>query len=274
MIDPQIRQIQLKCLEILDIVHDICTRNGIKYSLCGGSVVGAHLYKRCLPWDDDIDIMMTRDNYNRFCGLLSSSLPEGFSVLNYQVSDNFVMGITKIINDRTTYVQGDGQVFGVFLDITVYDRVPINFLKHIDMFLVKRSFTVLRGKLPGNGIKNRLRNVFIDVLFPNKRSYFLFFQKIVELLGHTSRYTYSELFGSWAQTIPYRASVFENYSTIEFEGKQYMIVRDYIEYLTTRYNRTDFREPEEKQVAPHIILFNPNLPYKDYLNNSECNDGI
>ncbi|MBO5629506.1 MAG: LicD family protein, partial [Aeriscardovia sp.] len=167
MIDPQIRQIQLKCLEILDIVHDICTRNGIKYSLCGGSVVGAHLYKRCLPWDDDIDIMMTRDNYNRFCGLLSSSLPEGFSVLNYQVSDNFVMGITKIINDRTTYVQGDGQVFGVFLDITVYDRVPINFLKHIDMFLVKRSFTVLRGKLPGNGIKNRLRNVFIDVLFPN-----------------------------------------------------------------------------------------------------------
>ena len=184
------------------------------------------------------------------------------------------MGITKIINDRTTYVQGDGQVFGVFLDITVYDRVPINFLKHIDMFLVKRSFTVLRGKLPGNGIKNRLRNVFIDVLFPNKRSYFLFFQKIVELLGHTSRYTYSELFGSWAQTIPYRASVFENYSTIEFEGKQYMIVRDYIEYLTTRYNRTDFREPEEKQVAPHIILFNPNLPYKDYLNNSECNDGI
>ena len=52
---------------------------------------------------------------------------------------------------------------------------------------------------------------------------------------------------------------------IEFEGKEYMIVRDYIEYLTTRYNRTDFREPKEKQIAPHIEFFDLSLPYKKYL---------
>ena len=64
--ESELRQLQLKCLEILDIVVKICTEHNIKYSLCGGSVVGAHLYKGFLPWDDDIDIMMTRDNYNKF----------------------------------------------------------------------------------------------------------------------------------------------------------------------------------------------------------------
>ena len=65
-----IRQIQLKCLEILDVVDRICKDNHIQYSLCGGSVVGAHLYKACLPWDDDIDLMMTRDNYSRLLSWL------------------------------------------------------------------------------------------------------------------------------------------------------------------------------------------------------------
>ena len=41
----EIRQLQLKCLEIFDIVDKICRENEIKYSLCGGSVVGAHLYQ-------------------------------------------------------------------------------------------------------------------------------------------------------------------------------------------------------------------------------------
>ena len=53
--NQEIRKIQLKCLEILEIVDKICREENIQYSLCGGSVVGAHLYKKCLPWDDDVE---------------------------------------------------------------------------------------------------------------------------------------------------------------------------------------------------------------------------
>ena len=81
------RRIQEKCLEILEIVDQICRKHGIYYSLCGGSVVGAHLYGGCLPWDDDIDLMMTRENYNRFLSIAPQELPEGFSIHNYQLSD-------------------------------------------------------------------------------------------------------------------------------------------------------------------------------------------
>lgn len=267
--ESQIRQIQLKCLEILDIVHGICEDNNIQYSLCGGSVVGAHLYGKCLPWDDDIDLMMTRENYNRFITIAPSLLPEGYSMLNYQVSDDFIMGLTKVINDNTTYVQENGIVLGVFIDITVYDKVPTNhFLRWIDMFLMRRSLTVLKGKMSGESLKNKVRNFILDTIWSDKRAFFISFQRVVELLANTSHYTYSELFGAWAQDISYRPSVFENYAMIEFEGKLYHIVRDYIEYLTTRYNRNDFREPKEKQVPPHVVFFDSYIPYKNYRKSS------
>ena len=262
-----IRDIQLKCLEILDIVDGICRSNDIKYSLCGGSVVGAHLYKGCLPWDDDIDVMMTREHYDRFCQIAPSLLPQGFVLQNFHNHDPFTNGISKVINENTTYVEENGRVEGIFLDITVYDRIPENaFLRWVDVFLCKRSLTVMKGPLPGSGVKNRVRTLLLKTFWTDKRKFFLRFERIARFLGrHVSRYTYSELFGAWAQTISYRASVFDHYATIEFEGKQYMVVRDYIEYLQTRYRRTDFHEPKEKQVAPHLYYVNLEVPYKKYL---------
>ena len=59
--------------------------------------------------------------------------------------------------------------------------------------------------------------------------------------------------------------IFENYAEIDFEGKKYMIVRDYVKYLETRYDRTDFREPKEKQVAPHYKYVDLSMPYKKYI---------
>ena len=104
----------------------------------------------------------------------------------------------------------------------------------------------------------------------------MLFQKVAELLGkHSSHYTYRELFGAYHgyNMIPYKPSIFENYTTIEFEGRSVMIVRDYIEYLQTRYNRTDFHEPEDKQVPSHFAYVDYEMPYKEYIkkNNNDLN---
>lgn len=271
----KLRELQLKCLEILDIVDRICREHNIQYSLCGGSVVGAHLYNGILPWDDDIDLMMTRENYNQFISIAEKELPKGYSIHNYQNSDlstKLGFNYTKIFDDSTTLVQTNGKVMGIFIDITVYDKVPENILKYIDLFLYKRAMTTNRGKLPGYSPKNILRNFLLDTIFSNRRRYLKFAQRIIELIANrSSRYTYRELFGCFyhINMIPYNPSIFENYSSIEFEGRTVMIVRDYIEYLQTRYNRTDFREPEEMQVPTHYKYVNFDLPYKEYhLNNN------
>ncbi len=268
---PGIRQLQLRCLIIFDIVENICREHEIKYSLCGGSVVGAHLYKGFLPWDDDIDIMMTRDNYNKFLEVAEDNLPEGYSIINYQNSDystTLKISFTKIMDEHTTLVQENGDVMGVFLDVDVYDKVPESILKHIDIFLCKRLLTINTGKKFGNSIKNRFRNLCLDTILSNRRKYLMFFQKVVELLGRYSKnYTYRELFGAYHgyNMIPYDSNIFEHYTTIEFEGREVMIVRDYVQYLQTRYNRTDFHEPIEKQIPLHYEHIDLNLPYKVYL---------
>lgn len=275
MVTSEIRQIQLKCLAIFDIVVKICQKHNILYSLCGGSVVGAHIYKGFLPWDDDIDIMMTRDNYNKFLKVAPNSLPEGYSIINYQNSDystTLKISFTKIIDNNTTLVQENGDVIGVFVDIDVYDKVPEGIFKHIDLFLCKRLLTINTGKKSGNSINNILRNLCLNTILSNRRLYLLFFQKIAELLGKYSKnYTYRELFGAYYgyNMIPYAPHIFEHYSTIEFEGREVMIVRDYINYLQTRFNRIDFHESKDKQTPTHYSYVNLNLPYYEYLKAKE-----
>lgn len=268
--DTEIRQIQKECLLLLDIVDDICKRYDIKYSLCGGSAVGAYLYNACLPWDDDVDLMMTRDNYNRFIQLASKELPNGFSIHNYQISRDFSTPFTKIMNDNTTIVQNDGCVSGVFLDITVYDKIPHNCFTKLYAFLWKVSQVVMIGKVEPVNFQQGFRNLMLSTILSNRRLYLKFFQSVVELCGKTSKiYSYSELFGAFANTTRFSPEVFENYSVIQFEGKPYMIVRDIYDYLHTRYNRTDFYEPKEKQYAPHYKYVNFDLPYQKYLQQNQ-----
>lgn len=265
----EIRQLQLKCLEILDIVIKICQEHHINYSLCGGSVVGAHLYKGFIPWDDDIDLMMTRDNYNRFIEIAEDHLPKGFAIWNYQNGkDTFGINYTKIINENTTFVQKNGKVTGIFLDITVYDKVPENLLKYVDLFLYKRAMTINTGRLPGSGVKNTIRNIMLCTLLSNRIKYLKFFQKTVELISKSSNhYTYRELFGAfyYVNMFSYKSTIFENYINIVFEGRTVKIVRDYIEYLQIRFNRTDFYEPKDKQVPSHLAYVDFEMPYKEYI---------
>lgn len=264
--DTEVRAIQLKCLEILRVVDRICRQNNIKYSLNGGSVVGAYLYEGCLPWDDDIDILMTRENYNRFVSIAPELLPSGYVLENYQLSENFTVGCSKVIDENTTLVEKDGNISGIFIDITVFDRVPDSRIKVVDILCWKIGENVLIGPTDATSFYNRLRNLALKTILRNRRSYFFFFQKIVQLLSHCTPYHYSELFGGGnAQTREYAPHIFENYIEIRFEDEQFMIMRDYIDYLTTRYNRSDFREPKEKQVAPHYAYVNFELPYKDYI---------
>lgn len=266
----EIRQIQLKCIEILDIVDGICKRNQIQYSLCGGSVVGAHLYGGCLPWDDDIDLMMTRENYNRFLKVVQAELPEGFSIHNYELSEEYWSTFTKIVNDNTTVVQQDGTVSGIFLDITVYDKIPNGVLKNIDIILWKISQVVVIGTLEDKSLKTAIRNFVLTTFLKDERKYLCFFQKQVERLSNTGSYHYSELFGAFCNTKPFSPRIFENYIQIEFEGKPYMIVREYVKYLETRYERTDFREPKERQVAPHYQYVDFTLPYREYIKKQDA----
>ncbi len=75
------------CLEVYDVIRNVCDANGIRHYACGGTLLGAIRHKGFIPWDDDMDICMMRDDYMKFIEIAPSALPEGFVLAGMYADD-------------------------------------------------------------------------------------------------------------------------------------------------------------------------------------------
>ena len=125
-----LRRLQQTELEILLVISDFCERNGIAWFLEGGTALGAARHKGFIPWDDDVDIAMMREDYDRFCELARKELPEGYSLHTARDTRGFVALFAKVYKDGTRFENQEsreaGLDQGIFVDIFPYDRLPSN----------------------------------------------------------------------------------------------------------------------------------------------------
>ena len=127
--EEQLRQLQKVSLMMLDDIDSICRKNGLTCLLIGGSAIGALRHKGFIPWDDDIDIAMTRKDYLIFAKKMRETFPEKYSVSDARDDDNYGRLIPKVRLKGTTYrtvLEHDLQDCGVRIDIFLIENTYDN----------------------------------------------------------------------------------------------------------------------------------------------------
>lgn len=130
-----LRKLQLTELNILLTVDSFCKKHKIQYSLYSGTALGAVRHGGFIPWDDDIDIMMVRTEYDRFCSLWQQEAPEGYTLENIETDPRCEVNHTKIRMNGTVLLSNgeteDGRPHGIWIDLFAWDKLETNVIRQL-----------------------------------------------------------------------------------------------------------------------------------------------
>ena len=131
-IQPLMKRVWAAQLEVLQEIDNICKRHHIKYFAEWGTLLGAVRHKGYIPWDDDLDIGMLREDFVRFLHYAKKEIPKGYAVvdLNDERFDELmarVMNSDRILPEDQEFLKKfHGCPYGVGVDITCLDHIPKN----------------------------------------------------------------------------------------------------------------------------------------------------
>jgi len=146
----EIKDLQKIELDILKFIDKLCRENHLKYVLAYGTLIGAIRHKGFIPWDDDVDILMPRKDYEKFCSIVHKE--DGrYKIICCEYDKDYMYAFGKVFDSRTVLVEQNLTVenrMGVYVDVFPYDGIKgtveenCNFLK-LCMFLEKcRGFSI------------------------------------------------------------------------------------------------------------------------------------
>ena len=116
-------------IEMLQEVDRVCRKHDIKYTIFGGTLLGAIRHKGFIPWDDDADIAMLREEYNKFKAVMHEINPDICYLQDNETDPEYRWGYTKMRKTGTRFVRVGQEHLkcktGVFIDIFPMDDIPI-----------------------------------------------------------------------------------------------------------------------------------------------------
>lgn len=247
-------------------VDRICRKHGIKYFLAGGTLLGAVRHNGFIPWDDDADVMMLREDYEKFLSVAQSELPANIFLHTPQTDKLNHCVFTKLRINNTMFSTKYTSQFpdmhnGIFFDVLSHDQTANSKLGrkiHLQLTLLTRSlvFNKWHKRKINNGhkIQSAVANVLKVILpmrflewsqykcirwFENKKD-------AKYLYDGMGRNVYNGAFPkAWLKDIIYW----------EFEGHRFPIPKEYDNYLRYLYgNYTDIVPAGDRQTSHSIVI--------------------
>lgn len=243
-----LRRQQLRMLEILDAVDACCRKHNIPYWLCYGTLLGAARHKGFIPWDDDIDIMMLREDYLKLLKLLPAELPRDFILQTVDTDPYYIAPYAKV-RDLKSHIKENipyDRLFtytGIFIDIFPIEKAPL-LLEKIGRHFSNKSYRLLRKTKKDDNVLRRktirLNHLNYHIVFPVLR----FLAKL-----WTGR-AYRVSFGTSFLERHYLNEIFP-LTEMEFEGKGYPVPADTDKCLQRGFG--DWRKvPDPDKIAIHV----------------------
>ena len=126
MTNYDIRPLQLRLLDILMVIQQMCEKHGLRYYLADGSLIGAVREKGFIPWDDDMDICMPRPDYEQLIEHADEWLPKRYEFVCFERDANYPLHFGKIQDSETTLVERPHLYYlgGVYVDVFPIDGAP------------------------------------------------------------------------------------------------------------------------------------------------------
>ena len=114
-------------MEVFQVVSDICNRNGIRYFADFGTLLGAVRHKGMIPWDDDIDVMLPRKDFDKMIEVIKRDYSDKYSIANVETMKNYPLMTTRIMMKGTTFIEEPLKNIkcdlGIFLDVYPLDNI-------------------------------------------------------------------------------------------------------------------------------------------------------
>ena len=268
----EVRELQLNMLKYIDC---ICKENNLRYSLCYGTLIGAVRHNGFIPWDDDIDIIMPRNDMEQLIKLIDNSSNYGIAYVN--TNDFYYYAFPKIylkhtfLKSVTSNHQDELMGYGVYIDVFPIDGLPGSPESHNEFFYkINKEWRKVRqcfdqcyydksyGKY--SRIKNFLRSVWY---FPihifrkviGKEHYFNKFLGMIKQFDMDGSDYSGNLVSIYGKKELLPSKVFKSYTSHSFENNQFQIIAEYDYFLHSIYGDYMKLPPEESRVSPHLYEF-------------------
>lgn len=276
-VDEKRKKIWQKELEILEEIIRICDKYNIRYLAAGGTALGTVRHSGFIPWDDDIDIIMKRDDYNNFIQVALKELKEPLFLQYNKTEKGYFRGHIQVRNSNTTaIIKGDicnNYNKGIFVDIFPLDNVPDDekerkiFLKKMT---IKKKILASSEYISGN---SKIKNIIKKIVFKNLYWKIFNIDKEIEKFNVLAN-KYNDINTKQCGAITFNPNEFkyenawlEDIIKMDFEYLKINISRHYDEILTREYGNY-MKLPENKNGSIHgSVFFDTEKSYKEYEKN-------